>query len=344
MGSIPRDATGIYRQRGKLTYWLRWTPVPGGKQHRTSLRTRDYATAVQRAKAVRNGLGPQLRTEVGSSLSEIERYLEAKKRDGCTRATLSSRGYVLKAFVKALGADEPGCIRHDAVTQWFRKRLEKSPHTAIAYLNQVRWWLAWLREEGRLRDDPTRGIKTPKVKPRCRRAFLTPAEARRLIDATDGDWNMRFAVLCALHAGLRKLEVIEARASWFDLERGLLHVDVTPTFVPKDRDARTIPLTAEFKAFLNAQPLPYPFPFHPEARHGKAPYRFDLRKSFERLLIQADVRCTFHDLRRTFASLLVSKGVSIYKVARWLGDELETVQDHYGHLIPQDDQINASWL
>lgn len=52
---------------------------------------------------------------------------------------------------------------------------------------------------------------------------------------------------------------------------------------------------------------------------------------------------TFHDLRRTFASLLVSQGVSIYKVAKWLGDTVDVAEDTYGHLIPQDDEINAAW-
>ena len=52
---------------------------------------------------------------------------------------------------------------------------------------------------------------------------------------------------------------------------------------------------------------------------------------------------TFHDLRRTFASLHVSRGTSIYKVARWLGDRVDVVEDHYGHLIPNDSEINSVW-
>ena len=52
---------------------------------------------------------------------------------------------------------------------------------------------------------------------------------------------------------------------------------------------------------------------------------------------------TFHDLRRTFASLHVSAGTSIYKVAKWLGDEVRVVEESYGHLIPQDLEINKAW-
>jgi hypothetical protein len=44
-------------------------------------------------------------------------------------------------------------------------------------------------------------------------------------------------------------------------------------------------------------------------------------------------------MRRTFASLKVSAGVSLYKVAVWLGDMESVVQNHYGGLIPQDADI-----
>ena len=53
-------------------------------------------------------------------------------------------------------------------------------------------------------------------------------------------------------------------------------------------------------------------------------------------------RVTAHVMRHTFASLLVQAGVSIYKVARWLGDGVEVVEDHYGHLAPKDSDIEKA--
>ena len=47
-----------------------------------------------------------------------------------------------------------------------------------------------------------------------------------------------------------------------------------------------------------------------------------------------------HDMRRSFASNRVTAGTSIYKVARWLGDLVAVVERSYGHLAPQDDEIN----
>ena len=103
-------------------------------------------------------------------------------------------------------------------------------------------------------------------------------------------------------------------------------------------------MTAELKAWLRDEyGVQRPFMLAPTVKHGRYRYRYDFRKAFDALAKRCGLAVTFHDLRRTFASLLVSKGVSLYKVAKWLGDELVTVQKHYGHLIPQDDEINASW-
>ena len=45
-------------------------------------------------------------------------------------------------------------------------------------------------------------------------------------------------------------------------------------------------------------------------------------------------------LRHTFASHLVMKGISIYKVSQWLGHQSVNTTMVYAHLAPQDDEIN----
>jgi integrase len=56
-----------------------------------------------------------------------------------------------------------------------------------------------------------------------------------------------------------------------------------------------------------------------------------------------NVRMTFHDTRRTFASLHATAGTSIYKISKWLGDDVDVVQRHYGHLSPADPEINRAF-
>jgi len=334
---------GLYT-RG-ATWWLRFTPLPGTPQERYSLGTTDEAQAIVIAQQIIERVSSQARQRAENCEAEINAYLAAMRHEGLAKSTLSSRSYVLRGFVADLAVVHPKSITPGMVLRWFERRRKAYEQTAVAYLNVVRYWLKWLVAANKLPTNPANAIKLPKLRMRRRRSFLLPDQARALLSACLDDDDMRYAIFCAMHQGLRKQEVIESIPAFFDLQEGLLHIQATPTFEPKDRDCRTIPLTTEFRAWLTTHyGLRTPFMFRPSAKHGAARYRSDFVKSFAAIKRRAGLNhITFHDLRRTFASLLVSSGVSIYKVAVWLGDDVATVQDTYGHLIPQDVEVNKSW-
>jgi integrase len=154
------------------------------------------------------------------------------------------------------------------------------------------------------------------------------------------DDALRFVLFCGFHAGMRKEEVIEARPEWFDLASGHVHIGPTPTWIPKDRERRSVPLSPSFRLFLAGYGLPSPYMLAPKVKRGRARYRYDFRRPFQAHLKACGVRCTFHDARRTFASLLVSAGVSIYKVAKYLGDGVGVVEKHYGHLQADNGELD----
>ena len=78
-------------------------------------------------------------------------------------------------------------------------------------------------------------------------------------------------------------------------------------------------------------------------------YRFDFCKRFERLIKEQGIVCSYHDLRRTFASLKVLAGVSLFKVSSWCGHRTSVceesyahlIEESYAHMIPMDDQIDV---
>lgn len=179
-----------------------------------------------------------------------------------------------------------------------------------------------------------------------RTLWCSAAERDKLINEAPTD-DLRFILPAGFHAGLRKNEIIEARVKWFDL-RGdsAIHVQKTPTFVPKDREreARFIPMTREFRAFLiryfAGRSDSEEFAVRPDVDHGRGEYRWDYHRPYDDYTSSQKMRwATSHVMRHTFASLLVQAGVSIWKVSQWLGDELETTEKHYAHLAPQDSDI-----
>jgi len=335
---------GLYKRRE--VFWLRFTPAPGAAQCRVSTGETDQLKALAAARAIRQRAGSEMREIMGSCETEVAAYMHHQRENGLARSTLQSRAFVIRAFIADTGAKTPNAITREACARWFERRRALNVHTACAYLMIIRCWFEWLVKRGKLAVNPAAAVQPPArvVMRRRRRRFLMHADARRLIDTCQNP-SLKFALYCALHAGMRKLEIIEASPSWFDLDAGLLHIQATATFQPKDRDNRTIPLTEEFCEWIkNEYGLRAPFMLAPEARHGKSRYRFDFRKAYEAHVKECALEdLTFHDLRRTFASLLVSKGISIYKVAKWLGDLVSVVENTYGHLIPQDEEINAVW-
>ncbi len=329
--------------RGK-SWWIRFTPIPGAPQERIALGTDDMAVAIVRAREIIERAEQGAREKAGSCEVEVLNYLEAIKKSGLSKSTITSRRYVLTSLIEHLGVKSPTSITRSALQRWFDKHRERNPHTAVSYLNIARFWMKWLVKTGRINRDLTKDVEIPRLPMRQRRNFLLPNQAKLLLEAAETR-DMKFALYCGIHAGLRKLEVVEARSNWFDLDAKLLHVQATDTFQPKDRDNRTIPLTDEFADWLRENySFNTTFMLAPEVKHGDYRYRFDFRTAYESLVARCGLpNTTFHDLRRTFASLHVSRGTSIYKVARWLGDRVDVVEDHYGHLIPNDKEINAVW-
>jgi integrase len=152
-----------------------------------------------------------------------------------------------------------------------------------------------------------------------------------------GDQYLMFAL--GIYAGLRKQEIVSARWEWVDFDAGLIRVTQDDGFRSKSRKNRTLPLHATLREILEPYRQTDGFIVAPDAT-GTAQYRWKLT-GFETIAKAAGVPwCTPHTLRHTFASQLVSNGVSLYKVSQWLGHaDIKTTQI-YAHLSPADSDIN----
>ncbi len=75
----------------------------------------------------------------------------------------------------------------------------------------------------------------------------------------------------------------------------------------------------------------------PGVRIGRSRYRYDFRRFFDDYMQEQGAgRVTAHTMRRTFASLHASAGTPLYHIAKWLGDDITTTQNHYAHLAPDN--------
>ena len=333
-----RKLTGIYT-RGK-TFWF--TYRLNGKKHFHSLGTADYGEAVQKALEIRQN--PEL-APAAVFAREIDAFIAHKvARNEYSQRSAGVKVHALRELAAATGRANPVQVTAADVTTFYRRlqgRVAES--TAQGYVVTARSFFNWLVAEGKMRRNPVAEVRLDRYDQKGRDKFCTPALRDQLIAGATAD-DLKLILFLGFHAGLRKNEIIEARPEWFDLERGLLTVNETKTFRPKDREQRTMPLTSAFKAFLARYGPPGPFVLHPEVKHGKSVYRYDFKKSFAtHMKANGCPWVTPHVMRHTFASLHASAGTPIYKIAVWMGDDVRVVQKHYAKLIPEDEDFERAF-
>ena len=167
-----------------------------------------------------------------------------------------------------------------------------------------------------------------------RERFLSQEEIAKLAEVLDSAKDQRAAGiirLCML-TGSRVGEVRQARFEQFNLELGSWS---KPAATTKQRKIHRIPISAEVAAIVRQRQLlvpkgnPWLFPGDTPGQPVKEIRRFWINVQKEAKL--PDVR--IHDLRHTFASLLVSGGASLEMIGKLLGHSQMQTTQRYAHLM-----------
>jgi integrase len=160
----------------------------------------------------------------------------------------------------------------------------------------------------------------------ARTRWLKPSEKERLLRVCrqHGYSRLYNMIVIALDTGMRLGEIRALKRS--DIRDGMLYIRAETT---KTGFARVIPLTERLSELF--------------VQLSDKEWNFDcsIQYLFTRVLKIAEIEnFCFHDLRHTFASELVQKGVSDYIVAELLGHTSTKMTKRYSHLSPES-LINA---
>jgi integrase len=252
---------------------------------------------------------------------------------------------------------------------WRRDRLKEGikPNTLNRQIDTLRAALRKGVEWGVIDTHPLAGLKRLKVDDDERVRFLTPAEETRLRealvkretrlrDARDrfNAWRaerhratlparaeefvdrLRPLVFVALNTGLRRGELFLLRWSDIDLDHSMLTVR---SAAAKSGDSRRVPLNTEALGVLKGwkkQTKPHSsealvFPGDGGARLTNVNKSWQTLRKLAKLV---DFR--FHDLRHTFASKLVQRGVDLNTVRALMGHADLKMTLRYSHLAPDN--------
>jgi integrase len=187
-------------------------------------------------------------------------------------------------------------------------------------------------EWGMRADNPANGFYRRIENPRER--FLNKDEIDRLAAVLDADPDQRAAgvIRICMLTGARVGEVRQARFEQFNLELGIWS---KPASTTKQRKVHRVPISEDVAAIVRQRQLlvpkgrPWLFPGDVPGQPVKEIRRFWIR--IQKAAQIEDVR--IHDLRHTFASLLVSGGASLEMIGKLLGHTQMQTTQRYAHLL-----------
>jgi integrase len=355
-------------RKGGRAYEVRWRAGDKFKQRTFTVRREADRFALKVETELAEGNTTDLLVKNGKTVRQvIEASLAASKHELKPR---TYNGYVAiydNRILPKFGARKVGTLTRSDVQAWVGElhAAKLSPATVHHHYVALKKALRHALDDRLISYNPCDGVRLPKAhnadgfKP----VFLTAAQVENLADLLDFQRPYGLLVRFAAYTGLRAGELTGLRIRDLNLKAG--HVEVRQTLqhiagewvvgTPKSaRSTRNVPLVSRaLVGDLREYLLTHPRSGDPEAlvwpgrnpgSHAVTYERvFDVA-SFRRNYLKPALRSLtmddgmrFHDLRHTFASLMLAAQFPPYEVSRWMGHtNLATTDAIYAHLYPSD--------
>lgn len=210
-------------------------------------------------------------------------------------------------------------IKPSMVRMFRAWRLEEgnSESTCNRYLSLLKKMFNFAIEEGYADENPVRKVRFFSEENTLKEQVLTGEEERRLLD--ESSECLRPIVIMALNTGMRRGEILNLGWKSVNLAKRVIAVEKT-----KSGKMRFVPINdVLYEELLRLRR---------ENKNEESVFPFrSVRTAFENACRRAGLKIRFHDLRHTFATRLVEKGVDIVTVQSLLGHHSISVTQRYTH-------------
>lgn len=244
---------------------------------------------------------------------------------------------VLERFIRTLDARDLAEITPAQITSYISQQATRgrAPKTQNRTREVLHTMFAWFVESDELEINPVRRVRRA-VEPAPVIRALSVSELDALLERLRGT-RLAAMVATIACAGLRRGEAVWLHRDDIDLHSGAIRIRAKHdrAWQPKTKRNRSVPISPRLRSVLESEWTPGdPWAF-PAPRGG----RWDgtnLHRAWRALIRRHGWTWTFLDLRHTFATLMVSRNVSLAKVSALMGNSPEICRRHYAHISTED--------
>jgi integrase len=295
----------IYKRKNVKGWWVGW--YESGKRKAKALPSKALAEHFQQMKYA------QLNSDVFTGTVTVDwsqmrkEYTQYKKVKGDKQSTLYETALTLRHFERLIGRCSSKQITQNTIDKFILDRGKEIKRSTLNKdITNLKAFVNWGRENRYMNGD----IKLKLLKEDERPVIsLSTTQIRKLLSVSKPYPRLRMRILLALGTGLRRGDIGTWRVSDLDHEKSYVTTRSTKTRKSMGSRPLPIPIMAELKKYVSGlnpkQEEIFSRPFN-QYRWTQIREKLGLR----------DFK--FHDLRKTFGSVLVQNGISTAVVQRLL--------------------------
>ena len=245
------------------------------------------------------------------------------------QASYERHEYAYRAVKKVFGGKRLSSITPHSLSRYIRKRKddgmsEVTINRELAFLKNL---FTVAIEWGKTTENPVKKVRLFH-EDNGRTRFLTEEEEELLL--AESKPHIYRVILTAIHTGMRKSELLSLTWGKVNFDHRIITVE---SAYAKSKETRSVPMSSRLTETL--LPIRIADPNAPVFLNSQGgPYR-DISRSFNSAVKRAGIQdFTFHDLRHTFASRLVMRGVDLTTVKELMGHKHINMTLRYAHLSP----------
>ena len=295
----------IYKRKRIKGWWIGW--YESGKRKAKALPSKALAEHFRQIKYV------QLNSDVFTGTVTVDwpqmrdEYVHSKKVAGSVEASIYEVALTLRHFERLVGRCNSKQIKQNAIDKYILERGKEVVRSTVNKdIRNLRAFIYWCRENryvnGEIKIKLLREDERP-VK------SLTKTQIKKLLSTSKPYKTLRMRILLALGTGLRLRDIEIWRISDIDFESS--YVTTRNKKSRKSMGSRPVPvpIMAELKKYVSGLDTEQENIFNDNFSR----YRWT---QIRRKLGLEDF--TFHDLRKTFGSVLAQRGVSTAVIQKLL--------------------------